>query len=105
LRQLLLEFHIIVDKASIMYCDNISAVYLSQNPVHHRRTKHVEIFVREKVALGELRVIHVPTSLQFADIITKGLPRQVFEDFRSSLNVLWLRCGQVLYLYKYVLEQ
>jgi hypothetical protein len=77
----------------------------SKHHVHHRRTKHVEIFVREKVALGELRVIHVPTSLQFADIITKGLPRQVFEDFRSSLNVLWLRCGQVLYLYKYVLEQ
>jgi hypothetical protein len=88
LHQLLQELHIDVNKASVMYCDNISAIYLLHNPVHHRRTKHVEIdihFVQEKVALGELRVIHVPTQLQFADIMTKGLPTTVFEEFRSSL--------------------
>jgi hypothetical protein len=68
----------------MMYYDNISAVYLSHNPVHHRRTKHVEIdihFIWEKVAHGELRVIHMPTQLQFADIMTKGLPTTVFEEF------------------------
>jgi hypothetical protein len=58
--------------------------------VHHRRTKHIEIdihFVREKVALGQVRVLHVPSSHQFADIMTKGLPVQLFTDFRSSLCV------------------
>jgi hypothetical protein len=29
----------------------------------------------------------VPTSSQFADIFTKGLPTSVFQEFRSSLNV------------------
>ena len=56
----------------------------------HRRTKHIEIdihFVREKVALGEVRVLHVPSSHQYADIMTKGLPVQLFTDFRSSLGV------------------
>jgi hypothetical protein len=38
-------------------------------------------FVWEKVALGELRVVHVPTNLQFVDIMTKGLPTSVFEEF------------------------
>ena len=73
-----------------MYCDNVSAVYLSANPVHHRRTKHVELdilFVRERVALGEFRVLHIPTRQQLADIMTKGLPSEVFSDFRSSLCV------------------
>jgi hypothetical protein len=68
----------------VVYCDNVSAIYLSQNPVHHRRTKHVELdihFVREKVALGQLQVLHVPTHLQFADIMTKGLPTLIFLGF------------------------
>jgi hypothetical protein len=63
---------------------------LSTNPVHHQRTKHVEIdihFLRERVALGAVWVLHVPTSLQYADIFTKGLPTAVFLNFRSSLNV------------------
>jgi hypothetical protein len=57
LRQLLHELHVVIDKATIMYCDNIWVVYLSQNLVHHRRTKHVEIDM--KVELGELQVHHV----------------------------------------------
>jgi hypothetical protein len=58
--------------------------------VQHQRTKHVEIdlhFVRERVAAGDVRVLSVPTTLQFADIFAKGLPSSVFLDFRSSLNV------------------
>jgi hypothetical protein len=58
--------------------------------VQHQRTKHVEIdlhFVRERVAIGVVRVMHIPTTSQFADVFTKGLPSTVFMDFRSSLNV------------------
>jgi hypothetical protein len=36
LRNLLRELHIDTKKATIIYCDNISVVYLSENPVHHR---------------------------------------------------------------------
>jgi hypothetical protein len=91
LRQLLQELHHPLQTASLVYCDNVSAVYLSTNPIQHQRTKHVEIdlhFVRERVAIGAVRVLHVPTSSQFADIFTKGLPSSVFTAFRSSLNVL-----------------
>jgi hypothetical protein len=93
LRQLLGELRCPLRRATIVYCDNISAVYLSSNPVQHQRTKHVEIdlhFVRERVALGEVRVLHIPTTSQYADIFTKGLPLSVFTEFRSSLNV---RCA------------
>jgi hypothetical protein len=74
----------------LIYCDNVSAVYLSINPIQHQRTKHVEIdlhFVRDRVAMGEVRVLHVPTTSQFADIFTKGLPSSTFTEFRSSLNI------------------
>jgi hypothetical protein len=58
--------------------------------VHHRRTKHVELdihFVREKTTLGQLWVLHVPTQHQFADIMTKGLPTTLFEEFRDNLCI------------------
>ena len=90
LRQLLQELLCDIPKAMIVYYDKVSAVYLSANQVHHRRTKHIELdihFVREQAALGRVRVLHVPTAQQSADVMTKGLPPSTFEDFRSSLCV------------------
>ncbi|CAO2182415.1 unnamed protein product [Urochloa humidicola] len=91
LRQLLTELHSPLARSTLVYCDNVSAVYLSSNPVQHQRTKHVEIdlhFVRDRVAVGQVRVLHVPTTSQFADIFTKGLPSSTFSEFRSSLNIV-----------------
>lgn len=90
LRNLLRELYYPPLTATLVYCDNVSAVYLSTNPVQHQRTKHIKIdlhFVRDKVATGHVRVLHVPSSSQYADIFTKGLPSSLFLDFRSSLNV------------------
>jgi hypothetical protein len=90
LRQLLLELHAPLRRATLVYRDNISAVYMTSNPVQHHRTKHIEIelhFVREQVAAGALRVLHVPMTSHYADIFTKGLPPSVFNEFRTSLNM------------------
>jgi hypothetical protein len=90
IRNLLLELHFPIPKATLVYCDNVSAIYLSGNPVQHQRTKHIEMdihFVREKVARGQARVLHVSSRHQIADIFTKGLPHILFDDFRASLSV------------------
>ena len=76
--------------ATLVYCDNVSAVYLSGNPIHHQRTKHIEMdihFVREKVQHGQVHVLHVPSQYQIVDIFSKGLPQILFDDFRSSLSI------------------
>ncbi|GJR33551.1 ribonuclease H-like domain-containing protein [Tanacetum coccineum] len=90
IRNLLRELHSPLLTATLVYCDNVSAVYMSANPVQHQRTKHIEIdihFVRDMVKAGHVRVLHVPSRFQYADIFTKGLPSALFEDFRSSLSV------------------
>nr|GEV70258.1 ribonuclease H-like domain-containing protein [Tanacetum cinerariifolium] len=64
IRNLLLELHAPLHTATFVYCDNVSAVYLSTNPVQHQRTKHIEIdihFVPDYVASGQVRVLHIPS--------------------------------------------
>ncbi|GKE32945.1 ribonuclease H-like domain-containing protein, partial [Tanacetum coccineum] len=90
LRNLLQELHTPFSTATLVYYDNVSAVYLSSNLVQHQCTKHIEIdihFVRDLVAAGHIRVLHVPSRYQYADVFTKGLPTVLFDEFCSSLSV------------------
>ncbi|GJU55456.1 ribonuclease H-like domain-containing protein [Tanacetum coccineum] len=89
-RNLLHELHALLFTATLVYCDNVSAIYLSNNPVQHQRTNHIEIdihFVCDFVASRQVCVLHVPSRFQYADIFTNGLPSALFLEFRSSLNV------------------
>ncbi|GJW72444.1 ribonuclease H-like domain-containing protein [Tanacetum coccineum] len=64
IRNLLRKLHTPLFTATLVYCDNVSAVYMSANLVQHQRTKHIEIdihFVRDKVAASHVRVLHVPS--------------------------------------------
>lgn len=90
LRNLLRELHYSPHRVTLVYCDHISVVYMSSNHVQHQRTKHIEIdlhFVCDKVAIGQVRVLHMPFASQYVDIFTKILPSTLFLDFRSRLNV------------------
>nr|GEW76651.1 hypothetical protein [Tanacetum cinerariifolium] len=59
IRNILRELHSPLLTATLVYCDNA----------------------------GHVRVLHVPSRFQYADIFTEGLPSALFEDFRSSLSV------------------
>ncbi|GJT82261.1 ribonuclease H-like domain-containing protein [Tanacetum coccineum] len=64
LRNLLRELHTPLSFATLVYRVNVSAVFMSSNPVQHQHTKHIEIdihFVRDLVDAGQVRVLHVPS--------------------------------------------
>ncbi|RVW75660.1 Retrovirus-related Pol polyprotein from transposon RE2 [Vitis vinifera] len=70
--------------------DNVGATYLCSNPVFHSCMKHVAIdyhFIRDQVQSGALRVTHVSSADQLANIFTKPLPRSSFQELRVKIGV------------------
>ena len=91
LRSLLSELRLPTAASSVVWCDNIGATSLSQNPVFHQRTKHIDIdthFIREKVASGEIDTRYVPTEHQVADIFTKAFAKARFQFLCSKLKLV-----------------
>ncbi|GJX13711.1 retrovirus-related pol polyprotein from transposon TNT 1-94 [Tanacetum coccineum] len=71
----LADYDILYDKVPI-FCDNTSAIAISNYPVLHSRTKHIDItyhFIRDHILKGDIELHFVPTDLQLADIFTKPL--------------------------------
>lgn len=69
----------------------LSSIRLSENPIFHARTKHIEVhyhYIREKVLEGEIIMVPTKTEEQTADIVTKSLNKAKFEKFRETLGMI-----------------
>jgi hypothetical protein len=70
------DLHIVLASVPVLHCDNISAIALATNPIHHSKLKHIEVdvhFTRNQVKAGTIRLQFVSSREQIADIFTKGL--------------------------------
>lgn len=70
--------------------DNKSAIALAKNPVFHDRSKHIDTryhFIRDCVQAGSIDLLYVNTEIQLADVLTKSLGRQRFEELREKLSL------------------
>ncbi|XP_071735125.1 uncharacterized mitochondrial protein AtMg00810-like [Rutidosis leptorrhynchoides] len=91
LKQLMEDLHQSTDYQVKLFCDNLSAIRLAENPVFYARTKHIEVhyhYVREKVLEGEIKMMPTKTDEQVADIFTKSLSKPKFTKFREALGMV-----------------
>ena len=81
LLQLLRDLRVPLPAPPRILCDNQSAIFMAVNPVTRPRSKHIAIdyhFVRELIANGSLKIGFVPSHLQLADSLTKGVTKPQF---------------------------
>ncbi|GKV49950.1 hypothetical protein SLEP1_g56671 [Rubroshorea leprosula] len=87
---LLNELGVPITNPPALYCDNVSATYLSSNPVLHSRMKHIAIdlhFVCDLVDKKILRISHIASTDQLANGFTKPLPSTRFLCLRDKIGV------------------
>ena len=78
------------EMATVLFCDNKSAISMSKNSVFHSRTKHINLkhhYIREAVEDEEVQIKHVKTEDQLADIFTKALLCDKFVYLRELLGM------------------
>ena len=85
LQQLLCDMGVFqeLDKV-LLHVDNMGAIDLCKNPVHHQRSKHIDIkyhFIRSKICDGSFVLEYVPSKENIADIFTKACTKLSLRKF------------------------
>ena len=77
-------------KSILLLVDNQGAMFLASNPAQEGCTKHIEIpkhYICECIQKEKVKLFYIPTNEQRADIFTKNLTWQHFEENRKSLSL------------------
>ena len=92
-KQFLEGIEIEIKDPIVIYYDNTSAINISKNQVMHSKKKHIAIkyhFLRELVQDKEVRLEHVDTKEQIANIFIKKLSKDAFLYLIGKLGVISL---------------
>ena len=67
-----------------LFVDNRSAIDLASNPVNCQRSKHIDIkyhYIRTEIKDGNVKLHHIPSNENIADLFTKPLSRNALRKF------------------------
>ncbi len=88
LRGVLSELEFNSDEPMKVCMDSKSAINLAINPVHHKRSKHIAIkyhWIRHMVGYNLVKLVHVASEMQLADMLTKALAEVIFNELTERV--------------------
>jgi len=90
LKKIIGELQFVQGEAIVIYCDNNSTIKLSQNPILHDRSKHIDVkyyYLRELTNRKVINLIYCKSEKQLTDIFTKLLKLSTFEKLTRLIGV------------------
>ena len=88
LRNMLKEMGIEQHGPTTIFGDNQASIITAQNETLRSKLKHIDVryhFIKEKVKGKIIQLEWIPTLKQQADILTKGLGKNLFTDLRAKV--------------------
>ncbi len=76
------------DEPVKVFLDSRSALDLANNPVHHKRSKHITMkyqWIRQTVARALVKLVHVPLERQLTDMLTKAFAEITFDELINQV--------------------
>ena len=77
-------------KPTVLHEDNNSCIAQTENPLHHKRTKHIDIayhFTRQMVDENVVVLVKIDTANQVADMLAKPLENILFNKHFKMLKM------------------
>lgn len=73
---------------TVIFEDNQGALKLACNPMHHRKTKHIDVryhHIRHHITTGTVQLAYIHTSNQLADCLTKNVDGNILKKFVTAI--------------------
>ena len=84
------DYGVDITKIPILY-DSKSAIAISENPVQHSKTRHIDIryhFLKHHVEQGTIEMYFMNSNYQLAELFTKALEEKRFTFLVEKIGML-----------------
>ena len=89
LGQILVDVGYVQEGPTSIMCDKQGCITLANNPIHHYRTKHIDVqlhFIRERLENREICLKYCPTEDMIADVLTKPLAKDRHQALTMAMG-------------------